>query len=87
MNQYSFWVGLSKSLAKVAVFGLSIAGVYLATNYPSLANTSILDLITHALQPVLGGLTVGGVVTLVLNYFKATGTPAGSAPVGWKKYL
>lgn len=84
MNQYSFVTSIVKAIRHAAVFGLSLGAAYFVAHYPQLASESVLTAIGQALQPLVGGLTVGAVVTLVINWLqnKDLGT-AGFAPKKW----
>lgn len=70
MKQYSFLIGLRKALTQVAIFGLSAALVVGALNFQSVLDTQIWALIEQYLKPLVGTLTVGGFLTLGLNYLK-----------------
>lgn len=65
-QKYSFWIGLRKGLVHSLIFGLGVVVFVLQTSNPELFSAKIADLI----QPVLGGMTVGGVVTFVINWLK-----------------
>jgi hypothetical protein len=63
-KQYSFKIGLSKALIAIliAVGSLvTIAGV---------TDLTLWDLCVKYLQPVLSGLTVGGFLTIIVNWIK-----------------
>lgn len=64
--QYSFAKGLKKGLLAVIVF----AGALLAIQFPELNDMSLVDFISSNLKNLIGGLTVGGVITMIINYLK-----------------
>lgn len=69
-TNYSFLQGLLKSIRHIAVFGLGIAAVYAFAQYPAIQNTKIADLLSTVADKTIGGLTVGGAITLLINYLK-----------------
>lgn len=64
MKQYS----LKKGLGKGVVSALTVAASLVA--FAGLSDVSLWDLATQYIKPVLGTLTVGGVVTVLINYVK-----------------
>lgn len=64
MQQYSFKKGLTKG----AISLLAIIGSMLA--FAGFSDLTVWSLVEQYLKPVLGSLTVGGVITMVINYIK-----------------
>ena len=62
--QYSFTKGLSKGLLSA----LAVAGALVA--FAGFSDFTIWDLLEQYLKPILGSLTVGGAITMLLNYAK-----------------
>lgn len=62
--QYSFKKGLAKGLVSV----LSMAGAWLA--FTGFSDVSIWALLENYLKPVIGSLTVGGLIAMGANYAK-----------------
>lgn len=62
--QYSFTKGLSKG----AVSLLSIAGAMVV--FAGVSDLTVWSLIEEYLKPVFSALTVGGAITMVINYLK-----------------
>lgn len=62
--QYS----IKKGAVKGVVAGLTILVAFLA--FTGLSDVTIWGLLEQYLKPVLGAATVGGVITMALNYFK-----------------
>lgn len=69
-NKYSLAKGVEKSVINASVFGLSIVLAILAANYKELYDTPIVDILYRQLSPLLGTMTVGGLMTFVLNWLK-----------------
>lgn len=61
---YSF----KKGIAKSAVSLLSVLGALVM--FANLGDVSIWDLIVKYVEPLVASLTVGGVITLLVNYIK-----------------
>ena len=61
---YSFSQGVSKSLISL----LSIAGAILVFTHYS--DIGIWDLLETYLKPLIGSLTIGGAITLAVNWVK-----------------
>lgn len=61
---YSFKKGLGKGLLSL----LAILGSIVAL--AGFADVSIWDLVVNNIKPLLGSLTVGGLITIVINYVK-----------------
>lgn len=61
---YSFSKGLFKGFQSVLVIAISLVAL------GGLSDISIGSLITTYIMPVVGSLTVGGVLTIILNYIK-----------------
>jgi len=59
---------LSKGIKKAITSALTILVAMIA--FSGFADVSIWDLMANYLKPVLGAMTVGGAVTLLLNYLK-----------------
>lgn len=62
--QYSFKKGFGKGLVSL----IAIAGAMIA--FAGFSDLTIWGLIEQYLKPVLGSLTVGGAITMLLNYIK-----------------
>jgi len=62
--EYSIKKGITKGLLSL----LSIAGAFLVL--AGFSDTSIWELIVKYIQPLVGSLTVGGAITVLLNYVK-----------------
>jgi len=69
-TQYSFTKGFSKGLVGAAIAGVSILGYILMTANPDIYNAPIADLVYKSLSQILGGMTVGGALTFVVNFIK-----------------
>jgi hypothetical protein len=70
MKQYSFLKGLKKTAIAVGVFGLSAVITVLLLNFQTIYDTSIWALAEQYIKPLVGTLTVGGALTLGLNWLK-----------------
>ena len=70
MAKYSFLKGLQKGLVGAAVAGFAILGFVLMNAYPDIYNQSISDLVAQSLNQLIGGMTVGGLITFVVNFIK-----------------
>jgi len=68
MQKYSFTYGLRKA----ALYSLTGIGTLVA--FAGLSDIQIWDLFEQYVRPVVGSLTVGGAVTMAINYvrFKKT---------------
>lgn len=64
-SAYSFLIGLRNTIFGFAAFGI---GLYLMA-HPELANQGIVDYLASHLKPIIGTLTVGGFVNLIVDYF------------------
>jgi hypothetical protein len=62
--QYSFSKGLSKGI----VSALTIAAAMLV--FAGFSDFTIWGLLEQYLKPILGSLTVGGAITMLINYIK-----------------
>lgn len=62
--KYSFRKGLAKGLLSL----VSIVAAFLA--FTSFSDVSMWDLMVQYVKPLLGGITVGGAVTVLINYLK-----------------
>ena len=69
-TNYSITKGLSKGLLGAAIAGLSILGFILLSTQPDLYNASVADVVSKYINQLLGGMTVGGAITFVINYIK-----------------
>ena len=67
MQQYSFKKGLWKALASALTVGVAMLA------FTGFSDMQITDLIEKYIFPVLGTMTVGGAVTLALNWAKIKG--------------
>ncbi len=64
IQKYSFKIGVSKGiLSLLAIFGAFIAFI-------GFSDMTLWDLIVTYVKPLLGSLTVGGVITIAINYIK-----------------
>lgn len=70
---YSIKKGLFKGITAVLTF--VVAGLL----FTGFADVQIWDLIVTYVKPVLGTLTVGGALTMALNYFKVRAKIANNA--------
>lgn len=61
---YSFTKGLSKGLVSVLVVGGAIIA------FAGFSDLTIWGLLEQYLKPLLGSLTVGGALTVAINYIK-----------------
>ena len=68
--KYSFATGIVKALTQVSIFALSFIGVYVAINYKELNDSSVADVVAAVFRNIFGSLTVGGLITLLVNYIK-----------------
>lgn len=64
MKTYSFKTGLSKGLLSL----LSVLGAIVA--FTGFADVSLWSLVEQYLKPLLGSLTIGGAITIAVNYAK-----------------
>ena len=64
MQTYSFKKGLGKALLSL----LTVAGSIVAL--VGLNDVNILDFVVAQIKPILGSLTVGGAITLAINWIK-----------------
>ncbi len=69
-QEYSFWIGLRKTAIQVAIFGGSMALVFLAFANQALLDAPLWALVEQYLKPLLGSLTLGGAITLGVNWLK-----------------
>lgn len=70
MTQYSYLKGFGKGLVGASIAGFSIVAFVLMTAQPDLYNTSVVDVVANSLRQILGSMTVGGLITFVINYLK-----------------
>jgi hypothetical protein len=61
---YSFTKGFWKAVKKALSFALLVAVFF------NLAENNIWDLVVHYIKPILETMTIGGVITLALNFIK-----------------
>jgi hypothetical protein len=61
---YSFWRGFFKGLVSL----LAIGGAIVA--FAGFSDLQIWELAEKYLKPLVGSLTVGGAITMAINYFK-----------------
>ena len=61
---YSFKIGFWKGMLSL----LAIGGALLA--FAGFSDISLWTLVETYIKPLLGSLTVGGVITIAVNYFK-----------------
>jgi len=62
--QYSFTKGLNKGLVSVLTIGAALVA------FAGFSDLTIWGLLEQYLKPVLGSLSVGGAITMALNYIK-----------------
>lgn len=65
--QYSFKKGIVKAL----ISALTVGGAFIA--FAGLADFTLWELLEQYLKPVIGSLTVGGLITLSVNFLKVRG--------------
>lgn len=63
-QKYSFKKGLGKGFVTVLTLIATMAA------FSGMADLQITDLITRYIFPVLGSLTIGGTLTVAINYIK-----------------
>lgn len=68
--QYSFIKGLQKAAVGAAIAGLAVTGAVLYSAFPDIANLSVADILAQQARVVFGTVTVGGLVTLGVNWIK-----------------
>ena len=66
MSNYSFKTGFVKGLISL----LSIVGAGVA--FTAFADVSIWALLEQYLKPIVSSLTIGGIITMAINYLKFT---------------
>lgn len=64
MQQYKFSKGLSKAL----LYTLSTVATLVA--FAGFSDIQIWDLVVQYVKPVIGSLTVGGIVTIAINWVR-----------------
>ena len=64
MKQYSLLKGLGKGLISL----VALAGAFIA--FAGFSDVTIQDLIVEHVFPLLGGLTAGGAITVLVNWLK-----------------
>ena len=62
--EYSFTKGLAKGLVSVLVIGSGMVA------FAGFSDMTIWSLVEQYLKPVIGSLTVGGVLTIAINFIK-----------------
>lgn len=70
-TKYSFAKGLVKGITWI----LTVAGSFLAVS--GYADISVWDLVEQHIKPIVGTLTLGGLLTMLLNYLKVKATLQG----------
>lgn len=68
MKQYSFKKGLWKGLGTVAMIATSLVVL------SGLSDLTLWVLLETYIKPILGTLTVGGTLTIAMNYIKVKGS-------------
>lgn len=61
---YSFKKGLSKGVVS------ALTALIVMVTFAGFSDMTIWELVEQYLKPVLGSMTVGGAITMALNYFK-----------------
>ena len=64
MNEFNFKKGIIKGI-KFILIGLGAVAIF-----TSFSEVSLWSLLEQYLKPILGALSVGGLITLVLNFVK-----------------
>lgn len=71
MTTYSFTKGLGKGV----IWILTVAVSFLAVS--GFADISVWDLVEQYIKPIVGTLTLGGFLTMLLNYLKVKSALGG----------
>jgi len=58
----------SKGIKKGIITALTVLATFMA--FSGFADISVWQLMTTYIQPILGAMTVGGAITIALNYLK-----------------
>lgn len=64
MKEYSFKIGFTKGLLSL----LSIAGAFVA--FVGFSDLTLWELLETYVKPLVGSLTIGGLITMLVNYIK-----------------
>jgi uncharacterized membrane protein len=64
MEKYSFKKGLSKA----SLYTLTAVGTLVA--FAGMSDVTVWSLVEDYLKPMIGSLTVGGLITLAINYVR-----------------
>lgn len=64
MREYSFKKGLSKGFLSILIMSSSMVA------FAGFSDLTIWSLLEEYLQPLLGSITVGGAITMLVNYIK-----------------
>jgi hypothetical protein len=66
MKQYSFLKGLLKALTAAVAFGAPL----FILNFPELADMQIADALAEVVRKLIGPLSIGGAIMMVVNWLK-----------------
>ena len=81
MNISTYWANAKKGIEGFIVFGAGIGLTYFIANYSTIAKESIGTLVSTVVNHYLGGLTVAGLLTIVVDAVKVKlATPTTSKP-------
>lgn len=70
MKQYSFLIGVKKGLIHAGIFGVSAAVAFLTFSHQAVLDTPLWAFAEQYVKPLIGTLSLGGVLTFGLNWLK-----------------
>ncbi len=82
--QYNFLKGFKKSLISLLVFFIPFAIDFLSQAYPYILQLRIEDIFIGFINkylPILETLTIGGILSIILNYLKVQKTIMGKRKI------
>lgn len=68
--KYSVLKGIWKGLVGAAVVGISLVAAFMMASYPEIADQSVAQVLSHYLNEIFGGMTVGGFLAFIVNFLK-----------------